>query len=165
MNPIFRNYILPFVLIGVLLGGWEYSKPNRPVKAAEDYGPPPPRNPNEGTFQDHRRFLRVSTLKSLEQPWSSFCQAEGRRTLLSSLNGYFYHRGGQEDSYPARWGDVGKTYITREWSSTDDRRIEQLTQVLYYRGYLDLKALDPRIASRVAAKLTGLPVTEKPCKS
>jgi hypothetical protein len=165
MNPIFRNYILPFSLIVAVLGAWEYSKPNRPVKAAEDYGPPPPRNANEGLFQDHRRTLRVSTLRSLEQPWSSYCQAEGRRALLSSLREYFYHRGGQEDSYPARWGDVGKTYITREWSSTDDRRIEQLMQSLYYRGYLDPKALEPRIALRLSAKLTGLAVTEKPCKS
>src|ERR1700755_225556 len=103
---MFLKYGLPLILIVVLLAGWEYSKPSYPVSTANakaDYGPPPPRNANEPIFQDGRRMVRESTLKSLDRPWASFCQAEGRKSLSSALREYFFHRGAQELSYPKRW--------------------------------------------------------------
>jgi hypothetical protein len=162
------KYGLPLILIVVVLAGWEYSKPSYPVNIAAnakaDYGPPPPRNANEPIFQDGRRILRESTLKRLDRPWASFCQDEGRRQVASSLNEYFYHRSGQEQSYPSRWGETGKTYITREWGTTEDRRIEQQIKDMYYRGYLDPKTLDANVAKRVTAMTQGLNVTAQPCK-
>src|SRR6267154_2736163 len=150
---MFVKYGLPLILIVVLLAGWEYSKPSYPVNtqanAKADYGPPPPRNANEPIFQDGRRIVRESTLKSLDRPWSGFCQPEGRRALISSVNYYYEQRGLQEESYPRRWGDTGKNYITREWGTTEDRRIEQQIKDMYYRGYLDPKSLNANVARRV----------------
>ena len=166
---MFVKYGLPFLLIVVVLGGWEYSKPSYPVNtqasAKADYGPPPPHNANEPIFQDGRRSLRESTLKSLDRPWASFCQAEGSKRLASALKEYFYHRGAQERSYPERWGDTGKTYIMREWGTTEDRRIEQQIKDLHDRGYLDPKALDKWTGERVAAMVQGRKATQQPCKS
>ena len=128
MSPFVRNYVVPFALIVVLLAVWEYAKqpaPKARPQLAEDYGPPPPRNANEELFRHGRTRRRESTLKTLDANWASFCAPQGRTLLVNGLNDYFYFRDGAETSYPSRWGEVGKTYITREFSTTDDKRIEQ----------------------------------------
>ena len=166
-SPAFRNYALPFLLIVALLAGWEYAKPSRPAaapKPAADHGPPPPRNADEEMIKLHRVYLKRSTLQYIDKDWASFCQPEGRRMMVSTLREYFYYRDGSETSYPLRWGDVGKQYIMREWSTTDDKRIEQLIKDLYYRGYLDLKAFDNPSQKRMTALVKGLAVNNsKPC--
>jgi hypothetical protein len=165
---MFVKYILPFILIVVLLAGWEYSKPSYPVNteanAKADHGPPPPRNANEQIFQDGRRIARKTALTGLQQPWAAMCAGEGRRSLISSVNYYYEQRGLQEKSYPARWGDTGKSYIAREWSTTDDRRIEQLTQDMVTRGYLKPATLNKFVAERVNALTNGTSVTAQPCE-
>jgi hypothetical protein len=165
MSPLVRNYILPFGLIVALLGVWEYSKPVRPApaKQAEDYGPPPPRNANEELFKEGRVRRRLSTLKTLEANWASFCESQGRTRLVNSLNDYFYFRDGAETSYPLRWGEVGKTYIMREFSTTEDRRIEQQIRELYARGYLDPKMFGSIADKRVTALVQGRKIERKPC--
>jgi len=166
---MFLRYGLPLLLIVVILGGWEYSKPSYPVSAdanaKADHGPPPPRNANEEIFIEHRRSLRASTLKALDRPWAAYCDPEGRKRIASALREYFYHRGNQEQSYPRRWGDLGKTYIEREWGSTEDRRIEQQIKDMVWRGYLDAKSLDGRTGKRVATMAQGTAVTQQPCKT
>lgn len=167
-TAMFRSYLLPLGLVIALLVGWEYSKPSYPVNAdvrpPQDHGPPPPRNTNEPIFQNHRRTLRQGTLRSLQQPWAEHCSEEGSKKLASSIREYFYHRGNQEQSYPERWGDTGHSYIQREWSTSDDKRIEQLIQNLYELGYFEPKALDPLTRTRITGVLKGLSVTQHPCK-
>jgi hypothetical protein len=106
---------------------------------------------------------RQSTLKTLDANWASFCGPQGRTLLVSSLDHYFYFRDGAETSYPLRWGETGKTYIAREFSTTEDRRIEQQIRELYARGYLDPKALGSTANKRVTALVQGLRVERKPC--
>jgi hypothetical protein len=165
-SPAFRNYILPFALIVALLVVWEYAqqplpKPRR--QQAEDYGPPPPRNANEELFRDGRVRRRQSTLKKLDANWASFCEPQGRTLLVNGLNEYFYFRDGAEASYPRRWGEVGKTYITREFSTSDDRRIEQRIRELYTRGYLEPKMFGSIASKRVTALVQGLKAERKRC--
>jgi hypothetical protein len=166
---MFLRYGLPFLLIIAILGVWESSKPSYPVNteanATADYGPPPPRNANEQAFQDVRRSARKSALKSLQQPWAAMCEGEGRRSLISGVNYYYEHRGLQEKSYPKRWGAEGKSYIEREWGTTDDKRIEQLTQDMVARGYLEVVSLNRFVAERVGALTKGVTVMAQPCKS
>lgn len=166
---MFLRYGLPLLLIIVILGGWEYSKPRYPVNteanAKADYGPPPPRNANEQIFTEHRRTLSASTLKVLDRPWATYCDPEGRKRIASALKEYFYHRGNQEQSYPRRWGDVGKTYIELQWGSAEHRRIEQQIKDMVGRGYLDAKSLDERTGKRIAAMTQGGAVTQQPCKT
>lgn len=164
-NPIFRNFTIPLALIVLVIGVWEYSKPRRPApqSQAEDYGPPPPRNANEELFRDARERRRQSTLKTLDANWASFCAPQGRTLLVNSLNDYFYFRDGAEASYPRRWGEGGKTYIAREFSTSEDRRIEQRIRELFERGYLD-PGMFGSIANRhVSALVQGLTVERKPC--
>jgi hypothetical protein len=162
------KYGLPLLLVIVLLAGWEYSKPSYPVnteaKAKADYGPPPPRNANEPIFQEGRRIARKTALEGLQRPWASLCEGEGRRALISSVNYYYEQRALQEKSYPRRWGAEGKSYIAREWGTTEDRRIEQLTQDTVARGYLKTAALNRFVAESVDALTRGPPVTVQPCK-
>jgi hypothetical protein len=164
-SPAFRNTILPLGLIVTLLAVWEYAKQPlpKPRPQAEDYGPPPPRNANEELFRDSRERRRQSTLKALDVNWASFCAPQGRTLLVNGLNDYFYFRDGAETSYPLRWGEVGKTYITREFSTTDDKRIEQQIRELYARGYLDPRMLGSIANKHVTALVQGLNVERKPC--
>jgi hypothetical protein len=165
---MFLKYGLPFLLIVVILGLWEYSKPSYPVSteanAQADSGPPPPRNPNEHVFQHIRRSARKGALQSLEQPWAAMCEGEGRRALLEGVNYYYEHRGSHEMSYPKRWGAEGKSYIEREWGTTDDKRIEQLTQDMVARGYLKVAALSRAAAERVGKLTKGVTIMAQPCK-
>jgi hypothetical protein len=166
-SPAFRNTILPLGLIVTLLAVWEYAKQPLPKSRpqAEDYGPPPPRNANEELLRDARVRRREATLKTLDANWASFCEPQGRTRLVNGLNDYFYFRDGAETSYPLRWGEVGKTYITREFSTTDDKRIEQQIRELYARGYLDSKMFGSIANNHVAALIQGLKVERKPCAS
>jgi hypothetical protein len=166
---MFSRYGLPLLLIIVILGVWEYSKPSYPVNtetsAQADYGPPPPRNANEAIFQDVRHGARKTALKSLQQAWAAMCEGEGRRSLISSVNSYYEQRGLQELSYPKRWGAEGKSYIEREWGTTDDKRIDQLTQDMVSRGYLEVASLNRFVAERVSALTKDVTVTAQPCRS
>ncbi|MEJ0078083.1 MAG: hypothetical protein WDO17_22110 [Alphaproteobacteria bacterium] len=164
-SPAFRNTILPLGLIVALLAVWEYAKQPfpKPRPQAEDYGPPPPRNANEELFRDARLRRRESTLKTLDANWASFCDPQGRKRLVNSLNDYFYFRDGAEASYPSRWGEVGKAYIAREFSTTDDKRIEQQIRELYARGYLDPKMFGAIASKRVTALVYEIKVERKPC--
>ena len=165
---MFLRYGLPFLVLIAILGVWEYSKPSYPVSteanAKADHGPPPPRNANESIFQEVRRSVRKTALRSLEQPWAATCEGEGRRALVSGVNYYFEQRGLQEKSYPDRWGADGESYIKREWGTTDDKRIEQLTHDMVSRGYLKVASLSRFVAERVGALTKGVTVTAQPCK-
>jgi hypothetical protein len=44
----------------------------------------------------------------------------------------------------------GSDYITEQWSTPDDARIERLIEELYGRGYLRLGDFQPYIATRIA---------------
>ena len=165
MSPFVRNYVVPFGLIVALLGIWEYAKRPMPAaaKQAEDYGPPPPRNANEELFRDGRVRRRESTLKTRDANWASFFDPQGRKRLVNSLNEYFYFRDGAETSYPLRWGEVGKTYITREFSTSEDKRIEQQIAQLYELGYLTPAVLSEASGRRVKALVQGRRVIQQPC--
>jgi hypothetical protein len=167
VSPFVRNYVVPFGLIVALVGIWEYAKRPMPAaaKQAEDHGPPPPRNANEELFRDGRARRRESTLKTLDANWASFCAPQGRTLLVNGLNDYFYFRDGAETSYPGRWGEAGKTYIAREFSTPDDKRIEQRIRELYARGYLDPAMLGSVATRRVTDLVKGLRVDRKQCES
>jgi hypothetical protein len=159
------------LMIGILLA-WDFTKPRhkqvRVPEVATPQGPNggfPPWNANETGFRYVRDSVRKSTLSSLDQPWSTFCQPEGRKRLASSLKEYFWQRGGQENSYPARWGGVGRAYIAREWSTADDQRIERLVEELYWRGYLDLRSLDRLTAEMIIPLVKNTRVMTQPCRA
>jgi hypothetical protein len=170
---VLRKYVLPLLLMIGLLVGWQFTLPRYPANFYEPVvegpklpnGGVPPWNANEPIFQEGRDRARASALRGLDQAWSTFCNSEGRKKLVSAVSYYFEQRGNQENSYPARWGKEGRDYIVREWSTSDDRRIERLVQDLYRRGYLKVSDLRPFIATQILPLLKDAHVIDAPCKS
>jgi hypothetical protein len=124
----------------------------------------PPNNANENIFKRNRDNTRRSTMKGLEQAWSTYCTPSGRKKLARALSNYFEGRGNEIDSYSRRWGKDGRDYITAEWSTTDDHRIERLVAETYERGYLDLSSVRRSTVERMMPVLKGIQVQDQPCK-
>ncbi|UFZ03624.1 hypothetical protein LQG66_31125 [Bradyrhizobium ontarionense] len=108
-------------------------------------------------FQDHEKYIedarrsqRKDALRSLDLPWSDRCGAN-RRSFISGLNHYYYHRQNQHDRYPETYGPAGATYIAGVWTTAEDRRIERLTQEAYAAGYLKPSDFDGMASQMVAA--------------
>lgn len=105
--------------------------------------PPPPKPPeidpqalpNEKYMIEGRNSQRHDGLRALEVPQSSLCSEEGRKKFIGGLGHYYYHRSLQTTSYPKNYGKTGADYITRQWSTADDRRIDRLTKEIYSSGY------------------------------
>jgi hypothetical protein len=71
----------------------------------------------------------------------------------------------QERIYPEQWGEVGRSYIAREFSTTDDQRVDRLTADLYRLGYIDLKVFDVHANRSLAPIVAGVRVIAQPCKA
>lgn len=174
-----RNAIVVIAIAAGLYAFWDYSKPRaleptltttfsqvRPGGPEPKYNEgQPPWNENEKIFQNGRNNIRKSTLTGLDKAWSTFCEAEGRKRLASAVSYYFEMRGNQEQNYAKRWGDDGRKYIAKEWSTSDDQRIQRLVQEHYERGYLNLADLRPTIVARMSPLLKDTRVRGQPCSS
>jgi len=124
--------------------------------------PPPPSilevnrglafGPNEAISIDGRKSIRQYALNALDLPWGSRCSGEGRKRFIDGLNNYYYHRQNQSERYPETYGKLGADYIAKQWSTTDDLRIERLTQDAYVRGYLKLADFQD-VAGRLVATI------------
>jgi hypothetical protein len=188
---VIKTYVIPaFVILGLLLI-WDFGKPGmrgvRPLEPSDSLPTfhavqsplargskdipqeaigdgVPPNNADENIYQNNRGNIRTSTMKSLEQAWSTYCTREGRFRLAQALNNYFEQSSNQIESYSNRWGKEGRDYIKAQWSTTDDHRIERLVSDTYERGYLDVASLSRTTASRVAPLLKDVRVQGQPCK-
>jgi hypothetical protein len=172
-NRFLRSYVVPaLVLIGILVA-WDFTKPRipknlpEPPRQVEDRpnGGVPPWNAHEDLLQHGRDLARNAALRGLDQAWSTFCDPESREKNLRAISYYFEQRRNQEKSYVERWGKEGRNYITGQWSTPDDARIERLVEELYGRGYLKLGNLKPYIAERIAPLVKDTHVTGEPCKN
>jgi len=137
---------------------WKYDK-SEPVNEGV-----PPWNTREDMNKKLRDSNRKSTQRVLDQAWSTFCTPAGRVKLAGALDSYFGRRQQEEQQYAQRWGKEGADYITREWQTADDLRIERLVEETYERGYLDLHDLRPTVAQRLAPLLKDSRVSGQPCK-
>jgi hypothetical protein len=107
-----------------------------------------------------RQSRRQSTFKTLEQPWGSRCVGESRKTFLAGIGEYYYFRQVEMEHYPEYFGKLGADYIAKQWATTDDQRIDRLTQEAYAKGYLkpaDLKGPASRMVATVVKdeRVTG----------
>lgn len=167
-----RRYVIPLlVMIGILVA-WDFTKPRysdfyEPSLPAPQRpnGGVPPWNPNEVYRQQGRDQARAAATRALGQAWSDFCRPKGHKKLVDALNYYFGQRRQQEQSYPARWGEEGRDYITREWATSDDRRIERVVRETYERGYIDLGDLNRYVAARIRPLVDDAVVRGHPCRT
>jgi hypothetical protein len=143
-------YILAALLLWQI-ASWTFAPPPPPVVAT------PPKSDtaygyHEKYIIDARISQRQDAFKALELPTGSLCDKDGHDRFVSGLGGYYYHRQNQMERYPETYGKLGADYIARQWSGTDDQRIDRLTQEAYARGYLkpgDFEAVARRMILKV----------------
>ena len=112
-----------------------------------------------------RESIRKGALETLGKPWASFCSAEGRKSLLGSIEHYFYQRNAQVKTYANVYGEAAERFAIKAWSSTDDNRIQRLMGETYERGYFTLEELKPYARTPLADLVKGAKITAKPCAS
>jgi hypothetical protein len=120
---------------------------------------------NEDIEIQSRSEIRQSTFKTLEQPWGDRCAGEGRKNFVGGLSYYYYVRQNQTERYPENFGQLGADYIAKQWSSTDDQRIDRLTQDAYAKGYFKPADFDGLAAKLIAAVVKNERVTGNACAS
>ena len=118
---------------------------------------------NERYLVEGRVRRREETLKTLEQPWSGRCAGETRKAFISGLSHYYYFRQTEAQHYPQYFGQLGADYIAKQWATTDDQRIDRLTQEAYARGYFKAADFDGVAGKMVAAVVKAERVTGNAC--
>jgi hypothetical protein len=118
---------------------------------------------NEDIMVDGRSRQRQAAFMTLERPWGGRCDGEGRKRFISGLNEYYYQRQNQTERYPEYFGQLGADYIANQWSTTDDQRIDRLTQDAYARGYLKPADFDGLARKVIATVVKDERVTGKAC--
>lgn len=152
-------------LIGALvvlqIGAWAFAPAPQPKKLPDStraYGP------NEDIAVEGRNKQRLDAIAALELPTGSRCTPDGHKRFISGLGHYYFHRQTQLERYPETYGKLGADYIARQWASSDDKRIDRLTQEAYGKGFLipdEFQALPRRMIltvvmnERVTAKGCG----------
>ena len=150
---------MAFVVVS-LIATWAFT-PDLPritdVNRGKAYGS------NERILVEGRSKQRQDGSMALELPWSSRCAGESRKTFISGLGHYYYHRQNQTDRYPETYGKLGADYIARQWSTGDDQRIDRLTQDAYARGHLKPADFEPVARKMIGKVVKDERVTGKAC--
>ncbi|WP_249779114.1 hypothetical protein [Bradyrhizobium sediminis] len=118
---------------------------------------------NEYIMVEGRSKQRQDAFRALQLPWGDRCAGEGRKEFIGGLGHYYYHRQNQTERYPETYGQLGADYIAKQWSTTDDRRIDRLTQDAYARGYLKPADFEAVAGKMVATVVKNERVTGKAC--
>jgi hypothetical protein len=135
--------------------------------------PPPPQipevnrgkafGPTEDVLVQSRSVRRQAVFKTLELPWGSRRTGEGRKTFIAGIGHYYYVRQVEIEQYPKFYGDLGAAYIAKQWATTDDQRIDRLTQEAYAKGYLQPADFDGAAGKIVATLVKDERVAGKAC--
>ena len=142
------------------IAGWTFAPPPKPKPAVENRSVR--RDITEQYMVESRNTQRKGALAKLDLPWSSRC-GENRKQFLSGVNEYYYHRQNQARSYAETYGQPGVDYIAAQWSTTDDSRIDRLTQEAYARGYLKPSDFDGVASKMVSTVVKGEQVRGNGC--
>jgi hypothetical protein len=153
------------LLLGIVIwhiGAWAFAPPRRPPSIPQGDGRA--FGSNEQYLVEAREMQRKTAITALDMPWGSRCNGDDRKRFLSGLNEYYYHRQNQTEVYPQTFGKAGADYIARQWSDSDDRRIDRLTQEAYAKGYLNPADFRGGAAKMIAAVVKNERVTGKGCE-
>lgn len=159
-----RRWFLLWAVVILQVAVWAFA----PAAA-----PPPPQilevnrgkafGSNENIMVEGRASQRKDAFTALDRPWASRCAGEDRKRFISGLGHYYYHRQNQTERYPETYGKPGADYIAKQWSTTDDQRIDRLTQDAYARGYFKPADFDGVAGKMIATVVKGERVTGKAC--
>lgn len=156
-----RLWFILWAVVTVQIAAWAFTPEPKPKPQPPSDGPG--FGTNEAIFVESRQRTRQTALSALELPWSGRCAGEGRKSFIGGLRYYYEARQNQMERYPETFGKPGSDYIARQWSTTDDSRIDRLTQEAYARGYLRPSDLDGLAAKLVAAVVKDERVTGNAC--
>jgi hypothetical protein len=161
-----RAWIVLWAVVVLQVAAWTFAPapaPSAPqileVNRGKAFGP------NEDITVEGRSRQRQAVFATLERPWGGRCAGESRKAFISGLNEYYYHRQNQTERYPETYGKLGADYIAKQWSSTDDQRIDRLTQDAYAKGYLKPEDFEPVARKLIAGVVKDERVTGKACAS
>ena len=118
---------------------------------------------NERYNAPNRDRIRKSTLETLDQPWASYCTADGHQRLIRSINHYYGQRDAQASTYEHTYGEAARRFVMNTWTTADDSRIERVMGETYGRGYFSLDELWPSARRALAAQVSGVRVSARPC--
>lgn len=118
---------------------------------------------NEKYSVDGRVRQRESAIATLERPYGGRCTGESRKQFINGIDEYYYQRQNQMERYPETFGKPGADYIAKQWSTSEDRRIERLTQEAYAQGYFTLADLNNVARKLVETVVRNERVTVKAC--
>lgn len=157
-----RIWFIIWAMVIIQIGGWAF---------APEPKPPPPPVRDGSAYDDHtEKYLvdarvsqRQGAIAALERPWSGRCAGEERKSFISGINEYYYHRQNQIERYPESFGKAGADYIATQWSTAEDQRIDRLTQEAYARGYLNPADFDGVARKMVATVVSNERVTGNAC--
>ena len=157
-----RVWFVLWALVIVQLAAWTFA-PAAPPPQIPEVNRGKAFGSNEDIAVEARASQRKGALAALDRPWGSRCTGEDRKRFLSGLNEYYYHRQNQTERYPENFGKAGADYIATQWSTTDDQRIDRLTQDAYARGYLKPADFDAVAGKMIATVVRNERVTGKAC--
>lgn len=160
MKPI---WFVLWAAVILQIGAWTFAPPSPPPPQIAEENRGKSFGSNEDIHVDSRDRDRKAVLDVLELPWGSRCAGEGRRQFIGGLNEYYYQRQNQIERYPENFGRLGADYITKQWASTDDQRIDRLTQDAYAKGYLKPADFDAIAGKLIAALVRDERVTGHAC--
>ena len=118
---------------------------------------------NEKYNVSGRENIRKGVLETLGKSWAEFCTPDGHKSLIGTINNYYYQRDAQAWSYNNTYGEAAKQYAIKAWQTTDDNRIQRLISETFGRGYFSLDELRPYARTPMAELTKGTKVTAKPC--
>lgn len=102
------------------------------------------------SYKRKARELRIkSAMEGLSQPWSMFCDIEGRQKLLGSAGGYLSGRHNDIRSALDTYGPEGAKFVAELHMTTEDNQIERLIQETYANGYIKLNDFKPKSVERL----------------
>lgn len=144
------------------IAAWAFAPPLTPQQVpagdGKAYGP------DEDRTVAYRDELRQSTFRILAEPTGNLCTEQGRKAFIRGLGEYYYQRQNQMERYPEIHGQLGADYIARQWSGTDDRRIDRLTQEIYSKGYIKPEEFEGVARKRIVIVVKDERVLSRGCE-
>jgi hypothetical protein len=156
------------LVVAVLVAGYLASRASDPAppRAAQ---PVPQANPGQGFGPDEefaiwdREKMRKVAFQALEMPWGGRCSGDSRQQFLRTLGRYYAYRQSTTENYSEYFGEAGASYIAQQWATTEDKRIERLTQEAYAKGYLKPDDLNWIARKMMATVVKSERITGKAC--
>jgi hypothetical protein len=145
-----------------------------PVTADMNRAPPPraaraavtsdePWAKNEVHMVHLREIARKGVMDAFGHSWGELCNGSGRKRMLDALAYYYGHRARQTRGYAKNWGPAGAKYIAQAGATTDDARVDRLTQEMYGRGYFHPDLVSSSARGLLKEIVRGERITATPC--